>query len=218
MTTIYRPRLISIEGNIGAGKSTLVEELKIRYADRDDIVFLQEPVDAWAGITQDGKTMLELFYEDQKKYSFGFQVMAYMSRLRMIKNEIEKANQKVKTIVMERSLDADRHIFAKMLFQDGMIEECMYKIYLLMSDDGLDVYSSDGMIWLDTPPEECSRRICTRGREGEELIGLAYLQKCDMYHRHWLAGEVPPQGVVFKLKGTKEVDWEELDLYLKWLT
>ena len=113
-----RPCIISIEGNIGAGKSTMVNKLKTRYADRPDIVFLQEPVDAWSNITQDGKTMLELFYDHQNKYSFAFQVMAYTSRLRMIKDEIDKAvhgETQVKTVVMERSLEADRFIFAKML-------------------------------------------------------------------------------------------------------
>lgn len=210
-----KPRIISIEGNIGAGKSTLVEKLKIRYANRKDIVFLQEPVDAWANITQNGKTMIELFYDDQKKYSFAFQVMAYMSRLRMIKNEIELASgptNTIKTIVMERSLDADRQIFAKMLFEDGMIEECMYKIYKLMSDDGLKDFSSDGLIWLTTPPEECSRRIRTRAREGEGLIELEYLEKCDKYHREWLSSEILHD--VFKVEGTKEIDWCELDTYL----
>lgn len=184
-----RPCIISIEGNIGAGKSTLVKELKTRYADRSDIVFLQEPVDAWSDITQEGKTMLELFYENQNKYSFAFQVMAYNSRLKMIKEEIDKAvrgETNVKTVVMERSLEADRYIFAKMLFEDGMIEECMYKIYLQMSDDGLKEYAADKVIWLDTEPDECHRRIASRGREGEDLIGLDYLVKCDRYHRDWM--------------------------------
>jgi deoxyadenosine/deoxycytidine kinase len=205
-------RFVSIEGNIGAGKSTFVEELKIRYAERSDIVFLQEPVDAWSAVTQGGKTMLELFYENQNKYSFAFQVMAYMSRLRMIKGEVEKAREDgvVKTIVMERSLDADRHIFAKMLFEDGMIEECMYKIYLQMSDDGLKEYSSDGIIWLATEPDECHRRIAKRGREGEEMIGLDYLEKCDRYHKEWLVDDIE----MFKVAGREGMDWKALDAYL----
>jgi len=208
-----RPRIISIEGNIGAGKSTLVEELKIRYANRTDIVFLQEPVDAWADITQDGKTMLQLFYDNQKKYSFAFQVMAYMSRLRMIKNEVDRAyKMNIKTIVMERSLDADRHIFAKMLHADDMIEECMFKIYEQMSDDGLREYSSDGTVWLTASPKECLRRIGIRGREGEQLIGLDYLEKCDLYHQEWL-GNVGVESV-YKVAADDEINWMELDRFL----
>ena len=208
------PRIISIEGNIGAGKSTLVEELKIRYANRNDIVFLQEPVDAWAEITQDGKTMLQLFYDNQKKYSFAFQVMAYMSRLRLIKNEVDRAKKmNIKTIVMERSLDADRHIFAKMLHADDMIEECMFKIYELMSDDGLREYSSDGTVWLTASPKECLRRIGIRGREGEQSIGLDYLEKCDLYHQEWL-GNVGVGSAVYKVAADDEINWMELGRFL----
>ena len=211
---MMRPRIISIEGNIGAGKSTLVEELKIRYANRNDIVFLQEPVDAWADITQDGKTMLQLFYDNQKKYSFAFQVMAYMSRLRLIKNEVNRAyKMNIKTIVMERSLDADRHIFAKMLHADGMIEECMFKIYEQMSDDGLREYSSDGTVWLTASPKECLRRIGIRGREGEQSIGLDYLEKCDLYHQEWL-GNVGVGSAVYKVAADDEINWMELDRFL----
>lgn len=192
MSSSPRPRIISIEGNIGSGKSTLIEELKTRYANNPEIIFLQEPVDLWQSIYQesDGKTMLELFYENQSKYSFAFQVMAYMSRLRMIKEEVEKAmiNGKVNTIVMERSMEADREIFAKMLYEDGLIEECMYKIYELMSNDGLKEFSTDGVIWLNTPPHECHKRIASRARHGEESIQIDYLIKCDHYHRDWLLG------------------------------
>ena len=129
------PRIITIEGNIGAGKSTLVDILKNKYADRTDVMFLQEPVDVWTKISQDGKNVLELFYSDQKKYSFAFQVLAYTTRLHMIEKAVEEATRTgIRVIVMERSLEADRNIFAKMLHDDGLIEDCMYQIYLLMSD------------------------------------------------------------------------------------
>jgi ABC-type glutathione transport system ATPase component len=66
-------KLVSIEGNIGAGKSTLVKTLQNRYSDRDDIYFLQEPVDLWEKIKdKDGKNMLQKFYANPKKYAFAF--------------------------------------------------------------------------------------------------------------------------------------------------
>ena len=72
MTLQSRPRIITLEGNIGAGKSTFLDKLKTKYASRNDVLFLQEPVDTWSQIQQNGKTLLELFYENQKKYSFQF--------------------------------------------------------------------------------------------------------------------------------------------------
>ena len=66
---MMRPRIVTIEGNIGAGKTTLINLLKEKYKNDDRIVFLEEPVDTWEKITQDGKNILELFYENQQKYS-----------------------------------------------------------------------------------------------------------------------------------------------------
>ena len=62
-------KIISIEGNIGSGKTTLLGKLKDKYADNNNIVFLKEPVDDWATITDiNGVTMLEKFYSNQKEY------------------------------------------------------------------------------------------------------------------------------------------------------
>ena len=40
-------KIISIEGNIGSGKSTLVEELRKKFGNNEKVCFLQEPVDIW---------------------------------------------------------------------------------------------------------------------------------------------------------------------------
>ena len=64
-----KANILSIEGNIGSGKSTLMEELKKAYENNPNIVFLKEPVDEWNNICdKDGNTMLSKFYADQKKY------------------------------------------------------------------------------------------------------------------------------------------------------
>ena len=205
-----QPRIISVEGNIGAGKSTLVEKLRKQYGSRDDVIFIQEPVDVWSTITQGGKTMLELFYENKKKYSFAFQILAYSTRLKILEETIESAKTKnVKLIVMERSLDADRNIFAKMLYDDGMMEECMYQIYLKMSNEGLQKYMADGILWMHADPETCSDRIKKRGRDGEESISIDYLRACDTYHREWLGADT---GFVYLVDD--EIDWKSLETYL----
>jgi deoxyadenosine/deoxycytidine kinase len=205
-----RPRIIAVEGNIGAGKSTLLEEMKQKYAGRTDILFLQEPVGAWTKINQDGKNMIELFYHDQKKYSFAFQIMAYTTRLRMIEAAVREAEEKgVKVIVMERSLDADRNIFAKMLYDQGDMEPCMFQIYENMSEEGLTRYMADGILWVNTPPEECEKRIKSRGREGEHGIHFDYLVKCDQYHREWLGADT---GFVYIVDDERE--WDSLETYL----
>lgn len=206
-------RIITIEGNIGAGKSTLVDVLKNRYADRTDVMFLQEPVDVWTKISQDGKNVLELFYGDQKHYSFAFQVLAYTTRLHMIEEAVAEAEKKgIRVIVMERSLEADRNIFAKMLHDEGLMEECMYKIYLLMSNIGLEKHKAHGVLWVNAGPELCLERIRKRSREGEDAIVLGYLETCDSYHRDWL---LPSGGSekVFLIEDNTP-NWGEMEMFL----
>lgn len=205
-----QPRIITVEGNIGVGKSTFIEKIKNRYKDRNDIMFVQEPVDVWSQITQGSKNILELFYENQKKYSFPFQVLAYTTRLNQIEQATFEAKCKGKTIiVMERSLEADRNIFAKMLHDDGMIEESMYKIYDHMSTLGLQKYMADGILWLHTGPEKCYERIQKRSRKGEDNISLDYLNKCDSYHKEWLGAD---SGFVCLVDD--ETNLEDVDKYI----
>ena len=78
-------KIVSIEGNIGSGKTTLLKKLKEKYVNNPNIIFLKEPVDEWEQIKdKDGQTMLQKFYADQQKYSFAFQMMAYISRLKIL--------------------------------------------------------------------------------------------------------------------------------------
>ena len=46
----FRPTLISIEGNIGAGKSTLIESLKLQHPTWN---FVDEPVGLWSSLKND---------------------------------------------------------------------------------------------------------------------------------------------------------------------
>jgi deoxyadenosine/deoxycytidine kinase len=208
-------RILTLEGNIGAGKSTFLGTLKERYADRSDILFLLEPVGIWESVVdENGLNMLQKFYQNPSKYSFAFQVLAFSSRLKLIKNAIESAPDTVTTIVMERSLDADRAIFAQMLHDDGQMEKCEFDIYKMMSDEAMQSFSADGILWLNVGPETCLERIHVRDREGESGISLAYLEKCDMYHQQWLGADL---GFVLQVEDSRSDDeafWKRIDKYI----
>jgi len=82
--------IVSIEGNIGSGKSTLLANLRTYYENNSDVIFLKEPVDEWEKIKdENGTTILEKFYGDQNKYSFPFQMMAYVSRLKVLRDALK---------------------------------------------------------------------------------------------------------------------------------
>ena len=89
-------KIISIEGNIGSGKSTLLENLKKHYTDNKHVIFLKEPVDDWEKIKdKQGNSMLSKFYADQEKYAFAFQMMAYISRLKILRDTIKQIQDNV---------------------------------------------------------------------------------------------------------------------------
>lgn len=172
--------LISIEGNIGVGKSTLLARLRTQFP---DAIFVDEPVSEWNTIVDSsGTSILEKYYSDQKRYAFAFQMMAFITRARRLKNLPSD-----KLIFTERSVFTDREIFAKMLFDSDKIEDIEYQIYLKWFDDLSSDIKVDKVIYLREDPEECLRRVNHRARQGEE-IPLEYLQMCHQYHENWLSG------------------------------
>ena len=76
--------IFSVEGNIGSGKSTLIKHLKEQMKEMCGfkIVYLEEPVDIWQTIKDSqGNDIIKRYYEDQKKFAFQFQMMAYITRI-----------------------------------------------------------------------------------------------------------------------------------------
>ena len=182
---------ISIEGNIGSGKSTLLANLREHYKNNDNVIFLKEPVDEWAKIKDiNGTTILEKFYADQEKYSFSFQMMAYVSRIKVLRDTLKEKTigqeKKQYIIITERSLYTDKMVFAKMLYDSGKIEDVNYQIYLNWFDTFSGEFPVHKVIYVKAAPEQCYARIAKRSREGEENIPLEYLTACSLYHDNML--------------------------------
>jgi len=158
-----------------------LEMLKIEFKDNTDIIFVREPVDIWESIKdENGTNILEKFYENTEKYSFPFQMIAYISRLALLKETFEQNSNKI--IISERSLFTDKCVFAKMLFDSGKIESINYQIYLKFFDTFVKDFQLDKIVYVKTDPENCNARIMKRGRTGESNISLDYLTACHNYH------------------------------------
>jgi deoxyadenosine/deoxycytidine kinase len=186
-------QIICIEGNIGSGKSTFVQFLKTYYKDRDDICFLDEPVDLWLTCKDDNGNILEHYYRDQKEYGFKFQMLAYISRLSILKKAYE--NKQYKYIISERSLFTDRNVFCKMLYDDKLIDEIGYQIYNMWFDEFNQFTKNTKYIYLRTLPQTSYERVVKRARKGES-ISLEYLTKCSQYHDNWLLNDLMNQDMV----------------------
>jgi len=179
--------LVSFDGNIGSGKSTMMKKAHEFYRGRSNVIFAEEPVEKWKLIKdKNGTEMLKLFYQDQEKHAFKFQIMAFVSRLAGLR-EIVKANpDKNIVIITERSLYTDKEIFAKMLYDQGKMSDVEHQIYLTLFDEFASEFEVNKVVYIRTDPINCHQRINVRAREGEELIPLAYLEECHKYHEEFL--------------------------------
>ena len=187
-TTPQHPLLVSIDGNIGSGKSTTWEMLKEAYRGRDDVQFVEEPVDSWGDIKdKEGVPILTNFYKDHKSYAFRFQMMAYISRLALLRQTVRANAGRCRIIITERSVDTDRNIFAKMLYDSGDIAHDEHTIYNMWFHEFVLDLPVAGLIYIRADPETCMQRILKRERDGE-TIPLEYVKKCHDYHDTWING------------------------------
>ena len=225
ISAVKTPIIVSIEGNIGSGKTTIVENLEKYYNlqlekdDKDSIIFLREPVDVWKTISdKNGETILEKFYNNTQKFSFAFQVMAYSTRTAKLQETI-KNNPNCKIIICERSLEADNNVFAKMLKDSNNMEEVEYQIYEHFYNTRKQDMNLDAVIYIDASPNVCLQRVKKRNRDGEDSISYEYLQTCKDYHDNWLINN-KKNLEVFRIDTDKDAIYDfkdENEIGYKWM-
>jgi deoxyadenosine/deoxycytidine kinase len=166
-------------------------------------------LDVWESVKDPvtGENILQKFYAEPDKYAFAFQVMAYATRLSMVRDAIKTAPIYQKVIVLERSLAADKRIFAKMLYDDGKIDDVCYQIYQKFYKEFSDEVGLDGIVYIDADAEVCKERVEKRSRQGEDGIPLEYLQKCKKYHDDWMSDEP----MALKIKTNQNVTYDPAD-------
>jgi len=181
--------IISVEGNIGVGKSTFIEKVLLNFF--DDCEKVSEPVDLWKTITdENNKNILHIFYEDTKRWAYSFQNIACITRMMKIEEAIK--NNKTKYLFLDRSLGTDYNVFEKMLYDSGDISEVEHKMYRMWCEF-YTTYVRDNKniiyIYLKCDPKICLERIQKRNRIEEKSITIGYLEKLDKYHDDWLLNE-----------------------------
>ena len=177
------PLVLSLDGNVGAGKSFLLDHIAKAFP---DVEVVQEPVGEWMRLKNaEGKSLLELFYEDKRRWAYTFQNCAILTRLRTIKEALETTKKRV--IVTERSVLTDRYVFAEMLRESGDIDALEWELYMNWFNTFTRDLPMGGVIYLTTGVGTSAERIVQRGRHGEEHIPLDYLSALDAQHHRWLS-------------------------------
>ena len=175
--------MILLEGNIGAGKTTVGKTL----AESEVFGFLEEPTKAW----REGfaANMLELFYSDTNRWAFTFQICAFITRAKTW-SEVLALTDHTK-VVLERSIFCDRYVFAENCYRTGLLGTSEYQLYCGLWEFLVSNYCEepDAILYLRTPADECLKRIKSRGRPEEMGITLEYLEQLEALHDEWLLND-----------------------------
>lgn len=163
---------IAVAGNIGSGKTTLTTLLAKHYK--------------WEALYEDvdDNPYLNDFYEDMHRWSFNLQVYFLNSRF----SQILEIRKSPKTVIQDRTIYEDAHIFAPNLHSMGLMSsrdfESYFTLFNLMSSL---VQPPDLLIYLQASVPKLVEQIQKRGREYEASIRLDYLKSLNDRYEAWIS-------------------------------
>lgn len=162
---------IALAGNIGAGKTSFTKVL----AKRLGWEFSLEPVDE--------NPYLFDFYHDMKTW-------AYHSQLFYLGQTVKTHHMNIQrhySVVQDRTFYENAEIFAKNLFQQGLISKRDWDTYQELYKSALAMSTPpDLIIYLKAKVKTLTYRIIERGREAEKTITLEYLQQLNTLYDDWI--------------------------------
>lgn len=166
------PLHIAIAGNIGAGKTTLTSLLaknmkwEPHYEDADDNPYLND------------------FYDDMQRWSFNLQIYFLNSRFQ----QVMKIRQSGKTVIQDRTIYEDAHIFAPNLHAMGLMTTRDFNNYqALFTMMNTFITPPDLLIYLRGTVPALVKQIQKRGRDYENSIRLDYLKRLNERYEAWIS-------------------------------
>ena len=170
------PRIVAVAGNMGAGKSSLVEWLRQQFG----MVPFFEP--------NDENPYLADFYEDMPRWAMSSQLFFLVRRFQIHRAVAQRAAEDPRAMVQDRTLYEDAEVFAAHLHEAGYIDArdwgTYQDLYLTLRDE---IRPPDLMIYLRCPLQTLVRRIRGRGRDFERKIPKAYLASLERLYEAWYA-------------------------------
>lgn len=190
-----RQKTIIIEGNIGAGKTTLTSWL----SNNTDYLIIPEPLEKWHCLN--GFNLLKAYYENQEQWAMTFQSYTILT---MMKRHWYTTNSRIK--IMERSLMSTDKCFIPLMFKNNVLNKQQKEVLQEWISFLTDIFEFevDAIIYIRTDPKTNYDRIRNRARLGENRITLTYLQNLHELYDEWLRGssEIP----IYEINGMATQD------------
>lgn len=174
---------VSVEGNIGCGKTTLLSY----FEPFSTVEAIKEPINKWTNVH--GHNALELLYKDPKRWSFSFNNYALLTRLQM--HEHVPATP-VK--MLERSIYSTRYVFVENSYQSGSLAGLEHAVLDEMFCHILKTrkVEVDLIVYLRASPEVCYERLRRRNRKEENTVPYDFIKRLHDLHEDWLIKELHP--------------------------
>jgi len=171
MAKSKKPKHIAIAGNIGAGKTTLTELLSKHYK------WIPQFEDV------DQNPYLFDFYDDMPRWSFNLQIYFLNNRL----NQLLDIQRGTETVIQDRTIYEDAHIFAPNLHEMGLMSKRDFDNYFNFFRTLKSMEQPpDLLIYLKASVPTLVAQIQKRGREYEENIRLDYLKRLNEFYNKWI--------------------------------
>ena len=167
-----RVSILSLEGNIAAGKSTQMKRLEAEFAHDPTVIFVPEPVQEWSkhGLLRD--------MYDGTMDKATFQMAVIMSLTVPLISAMHKPG--VRLVISERSPSSNALTFAELNLDTRAMRTYNYVFGKAMHElSNADIY----MAYLKLPVEQAVERVNRRAREGEAgFISSEYM--CAIHDKH----------------------------------
>ncbi|NMH27475.1 2-amino-4-hydroxy-6-hydroxymethyldihydropteridine diphosphokinase [Flavobacterium silvaticum] len=151
---------IAIEGNIGAGKTTLAKRIA---EDFNAKVVLERFAD---------NPFLPKFYEDQNRYAFPLEMSFLADRFQQVSDDLSQFD------LFRDFIIADYHLFKSLIFAKVTLAEEEFRLYRKLFDIIYrEVPKPDLYVFLYQDTPRLLENIRKRGRSYEQQIPADYLEK-----------------------------------------
>jgi deoxyadenosine/deoxycytidine kinase len=164
-------KYLAVSGNMGSGKTSLVDFLSKRYPVRP----IFEP--------NDTNPYLSDFYKDMKRWAFQSQIYFLTAKLRLHR-ELEEYPG---SVIQDRTIYEDAEIFALNLKRGRCISKRDFETYwALYQAIARELRPPDVMIYLRCSVGALRRRITNRGRPSEKNVPVSYLRRLHRLYEDWI--------------------------------
>ena len=190
--SINQLNYIAIEGNIGAGKTTLATKIAEDFNAKTVLErFADNP-------------FLPKFYKDQNRYAFPLEMSFLADRYQQLSDDLSQFD------LFKDFVVADYHIFKSLIFAKVTLQEDEFRLYKTLFDIIYkEMQKPDLYVYLYQNTDRLLQNIKKRGRSYEQEIEAEYLEKINYGYLDYIKSQTDLNVLVIDVSDFDFVEKQE---------